>query len=134
MLSENGDVIKRHNRAPDHSTVSIQNGGHTLPCGFSLDRNDFQSFYALASAFNPAEAQLRFHKKETRHFKASDHASFGKNVEDKTTLSKPDSCFRFWFLSACSWHRLEGKYQRILNQNNTQQQSIKNGANCGPIY
>ena len=38
MLSENGDVINRHDRAPDHSTVSIQNGGQTLPCGFSLDR------------------------------------------------------------------------------------------------
>ena len=78
----------RHDRAPDHSTVSIQNGGQTLPCGFSLDRNDFQSFDALASAFNLAEAPLRFHKKGTRYFKASDLASFGKN-EDKTTLSKP---------------------------------------------
>ena len=39
MLSENGDVIKnRHDRAPDHSTVSVQNGGLTLPCGFCLDR------------------------------------------------------------------------------------------------
>ena len=28
----------RHDRTPDHSTVSIQNGGQTLPCGFSLDR------------------------------------------------------------------------------------------------
>ena len=33
MLSENGQ-----DRAPAHSTVSIQNGGQTLPCGFSLDR------------------------------------------------------------------------------------------------
>ena len=49
MLSENGDVINRHDRAPDHSTVSIQNGGQKLPCGFFLDRNDFQSFDALAS-------------------------------------------------------------------------------------
>ena len=24
------------NRAPDQSTVSIQNGGHTLPCGFNF--------------------------------------------------------------------------------------------------
>ena len=54
----------------------------------SLDRNDFQSFDALASAFNPAEAPLRFHKKVTRYFKASDLASFRKR-EDKTTLSKP---------------------------------------------
>ena len=41
MLSENGDVIKidsTHDQAPDHSTVNIQNGGQTLPCGFSLDR------------------------------------------------------------------------------------------------
>ena len=37
MLSENGDVIKnRHDRAPDHSTLSIQNGGQTLPCGFNF--------------------------------------------------------------------------------------------------
>ena len=28
----------RHERTPDHSTVSIQNGGQTLPCGFSLGR------------------------------------------------------------------------------------------------
>ena len=59
-----------------------------LPCGFSLDWNDFQSFDTLASAFNPAEAPLRFHEKGTRYFKASDLASFGKN-EDKRTLSKP---------------------------------------------
>ena len=38
MLSENGDVIKnRHDRAPDHSTVSTQNGVQTLPCGVSLN-------------------------------------------------------------------------------------------------
>ena len=37
MLSENGDVIKnRHDRAPDHSTMSNQNGGQTLPCGFNF--------------------------------------------------------------------------------------------------
>ena len=37
ILSENGDVIKyRHDRAPDHSTVSIQNGGQTPPCGFNF--------------------------------------------------------------------------------------------------
>ena len=36
MLSENGDVINSHDRAPDHSTVSIQNGGQTLPCGFNF--------------------------------------------------------------------------------------------------
>ena len=101
----------RHDRTPHHSTMSIKNGGHTLPCGFSLDRNDFQSFDALASAMNPAEAPLRFHKKETRYCKA-DLASFGKN-EDKTTLSNAASCFRFWLLSSCSWHRLEGKYQKF---------------------
>ena len=28
----------RHDRAPDHSTVSIQNGGQTLPSGFSIDQ------------------------------------------------------------------------------------------------
>ena len=45
----------------------------------------------LQSHFNPAEAPLRFHKKETRYFKASDLASFGKS-ENKTTLSKPAPC------------------------------------------
>ena len=37
MLSENGDVIHRLDRALAHSTVSIQNGEQTVPCGFSLD-------------------------------------------------------------------------------------------------
>ena len=37
MLSENSAVIKnRHARAPDHSTVSIQNDGQTLRCGFNF--------------------------------------------------------------------------------------------------
>ena len=37
MLSENGGVIKnRHTQAPDYSTVSIQNGRQTLPCGFNF--------------------------------------------------------------------------------------------------
>ena len=62
-------------------------------CAFSLDRNDFQSFDALASAFNPAKAPLRFHKKGTRYFKASDLASFGKK-DDKTTLSKSDKTLK----------------------------------------
>ena len=38
---QNNTIWKRwrwHDRAPDHSTVSIQNGGQTLPCGFSLER------------------------------------------------------------------------------------------------
>ena len=34
MLPENGDVINE--RAPDHSTASIQNGTQTLPCGFNF--------------------------------------------------------------------------------------------------
>ena len=39
---ENDAIWKRwrhqsgHDRAPDHSTVSIQNGGQTLPCGFNF--------------------------------------------------------------------------------------------------
>ena len=111
----------RHDRVPDHSTVSIQNSGQTLPCGFSLDRNDFQSFDALSSAFNPAEASRRFRKKETRYCKAADLASLGKSEVDRT-FSNPAPCFRFWWLCSCSWHRSEGKYQRILNHNNTQQQ------------
>ena len=113
--------------------MSIQNGGQTPPGGFSLDRNDFQSFDALSSAFNPAGASLRFHKKVTRYFKASDLASLEKS-EDKTTLSKPAPNFRFWLPCSCSWDRLEGKYQRILNHNNTQQQRIKNGANFAGRY
>ena len=35
MLSENGDVIKnRHDRAPDHSTVSIKNGATFTAGGY----------------------------------------------------------------------------------------------------
>ena len=56
-ITENGAIRKRspawndlktlfssvdgENDAPDHSNLSIQNGGQTLQCGFSLDRNDF---------------------------------------------------------------------------------------------
>ena len=36
MLSENGDVMKIDDRAPDHSTVSIQNGEEMLPSGFNF--------------------------------------------------------------------------------------------------
>ena len=52
-----------------------------------------------SSAFNPAEASLRFHKKETRYFKASLFASLGKS-EDKTTLSKPTPVFGFGCFAA----------------------------------
>ena len=72
----------------------------------------------LLFSFNPAKAPLRFHKKETRYFKASDLASFRKS-EDKMTLSKPTSCFRFWLLSSCSWHRLE---LRKISKNSKPQQ------------
>ena len=37
MLSENGDVIKIDTTG--RQTVSIQNGGQTLLCGFPLDRH-----------------------------------------------------------------------------------------------
>ena len=86
----------------------------------------FSSLLTLSQAHL---TQLKRHldKKETKYFKASDLASLGKS-EDKTTLSKPAPCFQFWFLCSCSWHRLEGKYQRILNHNNIQQQRIKNDA------
>ena len=89
-MDEENDAIwkrwrhqNRRDRVADHSTVSIQNGGQTLPWGFSLDRNDFQSFDALSSAFNPAEASLtyRFYKKDTNYFKASDLASLGKSED-----------------------------------------------------
>ena len=36
MLSENGDVYKIIMTGRDHSTVSIQNAGETLPCGFNF--------------------------------------------------------------------------------------------------
>ena len=39
MLSENGNVIKIDTTATgreNHSTVSIQNGGQTLTCGFNF--------------------------------------------------------------------------------------------------
>ena len=39
-------------------SVSIQIGGQTVPCGFSLDRNDFQSFDALASPFNQQQQRI----------------------------------------------------------------------------
>ena len=48
----------RHDRAPAHSTVRVQNCGQTVPCGFSLDWNDFQSFDALASAFNQQQQRI----------------------------------------------------------------------------
>ena len=34
--NENGTVFLRHDRLPDHSTVSIQNGGQTLSRGFDF--------------------------------------------------------------------------------------------------
>ena len=34
MLSENGDVITRHERAPGHSTVSIKNGATFTAGGY----------------------------------------------------------------------------------------------------
>ena len=36
MLAENVMSSNRHDRAPDYSTVSIQNGGQSLPCGFNF--------------------------------------------------------------------------------------------------
>jgi len=35
-----------------------QNGGQTVPCGFSLHRNDFLSFDALASASNQLQQRI----------------------------------------------------------------------------
>ena len=77
--------------------------------------------------------QLDFVRRKQDILKASDLESLGKS-EDKTTLSKPAPCFRFWLLCSCSWHRLEGKYQGIINHNNSQQQRIKNGANFAGRY
>ena len=34
--NENGAVLLRHDRLPDHSTVGIQNGEQTLPRGFNF--------------------------------------------------------------------------------------------------
>ena len=47
MLSENGDVIKIDTTGRQTIQNGGQNGGQTLPCGFSLDRNDFHSFDAF---------------------------------------------------------------------------------------
>ena len=88
--------------------MSILTGGQTLPCGFSLDRNDFQPFDALASAFNPAEAPLRFHKKETRLV-----------------------AFQLFF---ASFRRKISKNSKRFNHINTRQQRIKNGANFAGRY
>ena len=51
----------RHNPAPDHSTVSIQNGGQTLPCGFSLERA--KTISVAANLFENGAKQLRFRLK-----------------------------------------------------------------------
>ena len=58
----------RHDRAPSHSTVSIQNGEQTVPCGFSLDNHcsvDGRKRYendkcGLASLFENGAKQLHF--------------------------------------------------------------------------
>ena len=49
---------QQHNRAADHSIVSIQDGGQTLSGGFLVDRCDFWSFEALGSIFNPVETLI----------------------------------------------------------------------------
>ena len=59
MLSENGDVIKRHDRAPDHSTVSIQNGGPALPSGPSGLSLDQRCSVDVNFSENGAKALLR---------------------------------------------------------------------------
>ena len=43
------EVLRNRPLAADHSTVSIQDSGQTLSCGFLVDRCDFD---ALESAFN----------------------------------------------------------------------------------
>ena len=64
MLSENGDVIKTD------TTMSIQNGGQTLPCGFSLDRRcsvdgrkRYENDECGRKCFEKGANQLRFHLK-----------------------------------------------------------------------
>ena len=64
MLSENGDVIKTD------TTVSIQNGGQTLPCGFSLDqrcsvhgRKRYENDECGRKSFENGAKQLRLHLK-----------------------------------------------------------------------
>ena len=68
MLSENGDVIKIDTIG--RQTVSIQNGGQTLPCGFSLDRhcgvegeNDMKTISVDAYLFESEAKQLLFRLK-----------------------------------------------------------------------
>ena len=129
MLPENGDVI----------TIDTTGCQTTRPWVSKMAGRRYHVASLLigmiSSLLTPSQAHLTQLKrqKETRYFKASDLASLGKS-EDKTTLSKPAPCFRFWLLCSCSWHRLEGKYQRILNHNKTQKQRIKNGANFAGRY
>ena len=55
----------RRDQAPDHSTVSIQNGGQTLPCGFNfvpISRADILKC-ACACLFENGAKQLRFRLK-----------------------------------------------------------------------
>ena len=59
-----------HDQAPDHSTVSIQNGGQTLPCGFSLDRRcsvdgrkRYENDKSGRKSFENLPKQLRFRLK-----------------------------------------------------------------------
>ena len=124
MLSENGDVI----------TIDTTGCQTTRPWVSKMAARRYHVASLLIGMISRLLTLSQAHltqlkrQKETRYFKASDLASLGKS-EDKTAFSKPAPCFRFWLLCSCSWHRLEGKYQRILNHNNTQQQRIKNGAN-----
>ena len=37
----------RHDRVPDHSTVSIQNGGQTLPCGRYIEMHMRQAYLSM---------------------------------------------------------------------------------------
>ena len=65
MLSEYGDVIKIDTTGRQTTRPWVSRMADRRYHVVSLDQNDLQSFAALTSAFNPAEAPLRFHKKET---------------------------------------------------------------------
>ena len=66
MLSENGDVIKTDKtEVPDHSTVTIQNGGQTLPCGFQFCGPIYWNAHASSSFKHAHWGYKSFFKTDT---------------------------------------------------------------------
>ena len=66
MLSENGEVIKIHTTGRQTTLSWVSKMADRR---YHVAWSEWLPLFdALASAFNPAEAPLRFHKKETRYF------------------------------------------------------------------